>query len=93
MSNVLSAYEVSRRERVIRKMRRQGKTILEMAAALGLKRWAVTDFCRRQGIPLPRAGKAKNVAHSWYSVPPIDPEKAARITREKMRFWGMEKSA
>lgn len=71
---------------VIRRMLKSGKSQFEIADAIGLHQTSVSRLVRAYVHGrVSRRGEHKK----WASLqlPPIDPEKAARITADKRAWW------
>lgn len=81
--------ETLRRVKVVRRLRSKGHTLQQIGDYLGIGAPRVWELCQRFNIPSQRdfAPKARP------QVPPIDPEKAARITESHKKYWGMNAKA
>lgn len=76
--------ETRKRARKIRFLLRRGLTQEEIGARLRLHQCSVSRIVRQFRLVEDRAGEKP----SWFcTVPPIDPEKAARITAAKRAYW------
>lgn len=72
---------------IIRRMRREKKTLQEIGDHLGTSKINVWRICRLFGITSPRDYGRKQYTKYKLTPPPIDPEKARQITESKRRWW------
>lgn len=74
--------------KIAKRMRADGKTLVEIAAALGTSKARVWQICKKFEIGSPRNRTGGPKQYDKRRVPqPIDPEKARQITESKKSWW------
>lgn len=80
----------------LRAGRKAGKSLDQLAAEIGVsyttvhraaKKYRIGAFVELRGGYRPRRPDPRG--KNRLTLPKVDPDRAARITREKMRAWGM----